>query len=51
MDLTKMSPKEIRRRIGKGKLDPPASGMCKGHLRANLAIVPKVLAYGFLLFA
>lgn len=51
MNLAEMSPKEVRQLIRKGELTTPTSGMCKGHLQANLAILPKHLAYDFLLFA
>lgn len=51
MDLVTMSPAKVRALIRKGELDKPTSGMCKGHIQANLAIVPKDLAYDFLLFA
>lgn len=51
LDLEKMSPREVRALIRSGKLIKPTSGMCKGHIQANLAIVPKDLAFDFLLFA
>lgn len=50
-DLAKMSPAEVRGLIRKGDLVQPTSGMCSGHIQANLAIVPKDLAFDFLLFA
>lgn len=50
-DLATMCPKEVRALISKNEIDKPTSGMCKGHIQANLVIVPKELAYDFLLFA
>lgn len=50
-DLATMSPKEVRALISKNEIDKPTSGMCKGHIQANLVIVSKELAYDFLLFA
>nr|WP_312576833.1 putative hydro-lyase [Sedimentibacter sp.] len=50
-DLANMSPKEVRELIRKGDVIQPTSGMCRGHIQANLAIVPKDLAFDFLLFA
>ena len=51
LDLANMSPKEVRDLISKNEIDKPTSGMCRGHIQANLVIVPKDLAYDFLLFA
>lgn len=51
LDLANMSPKDVRELIRKGEINKPTSGMCRGHIQANLAIVPKDLAYDFLLFA
>lgn len=51
LELSNMSPKEVRTLIRKGELIQPTSGMCRGHIQANLAIVPKDLAFDFLLFA
>lgn len=50
-NLANKHPKEIRELIKKDLLIKPTSGMCKGRVQANLAIVPKDLAYDFLLFA
>ena len=50
-DLANMSPKQVRELIRKGELVQPTSGMCRGHIQANLAVVPKDLAFDFLLFA
>ena len=51
LDYSKMSPKEVRELIRQEKIIKPTSGMCRGHIQANLAIVPKDLAFDFLLFA
>ena len=51
LDLANMSPKEVRQLIRNNKINKSTSGMCKGHIQANLVIVPKDLAYDFLLFA
>ena len=49
--LKNMKPSEVRQLIREGKVVAPTSGMCEGHLQGNLAILPKELAYDFLLFA
>lgn len=36
--------------IREGKIEGPTSGMCAGYAQANLVILPKELAYDFLLF-
>ncbi|MDR1906017.1 MAG: putative hydro-lyase [Clostridiales bacterium] len=46
-----MQPKEVRKLIRDGKIDWNTSGMCSGYAQANLVILPKNLAYDFLLFA
>lgn len=50
MDFTNALPSEVRRLIRKGDITTPTSGMCSGYAQANLAILPKDLAYDFLLF-
>ena len=50
MDLKSMSPQEVRTMIRKDELVRPTAGMCKGYTQANMAILPKALAYDFLLF-
>lgn len=50
MDFTHADPKEVRALIREGKLTGQTSGMCAGYAQANLAILPKELAYDFLLF-
>ena len=44
------SPAEIRRLIRNDELARPTSGMAPGHVQANLAILPRDLAFDFLLF-
>lgn len=51
MDLAKMTPAALRLLMRKGELARPTAGMAEGYVQANLAIVPKALAYDFLLFA
>ena len=41
---------ELRRRIRSGHLQRPTAGLAPGYTQANLAIVPRELAYDFLLF-
>ncbi len=50
-DLATKSAKEVRSLIRENKLIRPTSGMALGHAQANLAILPRDLAYDFLLFA
>jgi len=50
-DLGQVAPKIIREEIRRGELVRPTAGMAAGYVQANLAIVPKALAYDFLLFA
>ncbi len=51
MDMATMTPAALRLLMRKGELVRPTAGMAKGHVQANLAIVPKDIAYDFLLFA
>ena len=51
MDYSKASPKEVRELIRLGRLSGQTSGMCDGYAQANLIILPRDLAYDFLLFA
>ena len=44
------NPKEIRTLIRNGKIDKSTAGMAPGYVQANLVIVPKGLAFEFLLF-
>jgi uncharacterized protein YcsI (UPF0317 family) len=41
---------EVRRRARTGELTGPTSGLALGYVQANLVIVPRELAYDFLLF-
>lgn len=50
MDYTNMLPSEVRQLIKQGKIQRPTSGMCMGYAQANLVVLPKSLAYDFLLF-
>ena len=50
MDYSAMKPKEVRSLIRTGEITGPTAGMCSGYAQANLVILPKDLAYDFLLF-
>ncbi|MGH7431150.1 MAG: putative hydro-lyase [Candidatus Methylomirabilales bacterium] len=43
-------PKEMRARIRIGEWQGPTAGCCDGYVQANLVVLPKALAYDFLLF-
>ena len=45
-----LAPGEIRNLIREGKFERPTSGVAPGYVQANLAILPKELAFDFLLF-
>ncbi|GAF37900.1 hypothetical protein JCM14108_2985 [Lentilactobacillus farraginis DSM 18382 = JCM 14108] len=49
-DLAKLSPTELRHVIRQGDYTGPTSGLCPGYTQANLVILPRDLAYDFLLF-
>ena len=51
MDYSLMSPKAVRELIRKGEITGNTAGMCAGYAQANLCVLPKELAYDFLLFA
>ncbi len=51
MDYRKFSPAQVRELIRNGEITSPTAGMCGGYAQANLVILPKHLAYDFLLFA
>ena len=51
MDYSRALPREVRKLIREGKITGQTSGMCDGYAQANLIILPKDLAYDFLLFA
>ncbi len=50
-DYANVSPRKVRQMIREGKWTLPTPGMCKGHVQGNLVILPKDLAYDFLVFA
>ena len=50
MDYDMMKPSEVRALIREGKIDFQTSGMCSGYAQANMAVLPKDLAFDFLLF-
>lgn len=50
MYYSHMQPQEVRKLIREGSINYQTSGMCLGYAQANLAILPKDLAYDFLLF-
>ncbi|MGN0143409.1 MAG: putative hydro-lyase [Clostridium sp.] len=50
MDYSRMKPYEVRKLIRKKEITGPTAGMCSGYTQANLVILPKELAYDFLLF-
>ena len=43
-------PDKVRQLIREGKINAPTSGMCNGYAQANMAILPKDMAFDFLLF-
>lgn len=49
MDYASMSPRDVRQLIREGKITCNTSGMCAGYAQANLCVLPKDLAYDFLL--
>jgi uncharacterized protein YcsI (UPF0317 family) len=50
MDYSKMKPADVRRHVREGAITGPTAGMCSGYAQANLVVLPKDLAYDFLLF-
>ena len=50
MDLKTALPSEVRALIRTGEIDAQTSGMCTGYAQANMAVLPKDLAFDFLLF-
>ena len=50
MDYSSMRPVDVRHLIREGKITGPTAGMCRGYAQANLVVLPKDLAYDFLLF-
>lgn len=45
-----MTPEDFRKKVRSEEFTKPTSGYCDGYAQANLAILPKELAYDFLLF-
>ncbi len=46
-----IKPSEIREHIRNGKMTTQTSGLCSGYAQGNLVVLPKALAYDFLLYA
>ena len=46
-----MKPSEFRQIVREGGHTGPTAGICPGYAQANLVILPRELAYDFLLFA
>lgn len=49
-DLAGLTPQQIRQHIRVGQWRRPTSGLAPGYTQANLAVVPRAMAYDFLLF-
>lgn len=49
-DLRHATGAEVRRRARSGEWNMPTPGLALGHVQANLVVVPKELAFDFLLF-
>lgn len=49
--LADAHPKVVRELIRQGGWRQPTAGLCRGRVQANLVILPRELAYDFLLFA
>jgi uncharacterized protein YcsI (UPF0317 family) len=50
MDLGHATGAEVRRRARRGELTGPTPGLALGYVQANLVVVPRDLAFDFLLF-
>src|SRR6516162_4424541 len=50
MDLRHATGHEVRRRARSGELTGPTPGLAPGFVQANLVMVPRELAFDFLLF-
>ena len=50
MDVANLKPHEARQLIRQSKWNRPTAGMCRGYIQTNLAVLPKDLAFDFLLF-
>jgi uncharacterized protein YcsI (UPF0317 family) len=49
-DLSNATAREVRQRARSGELTGPTPGLALGYVQANLVVVPKELAFDFLLF-
>ena len=49
-DLANLSPAAARALIRAGEITGPTTGMCPGYAQGNLVVLPKALAWDFLLF-
>ena len=49
-DYASASPKAVRELIRAGQITTPTTGMCDGYAQGNLVVLPKELAWDFLLF-
>src|SRR4051795_6692362 len=49
-DLRNATGAEVRRAVREGRWRRPTSGLAMGYVQANLVVVPRELAYDFLLF-
>jgi uncharacterized protein YcsI (UPF0317 family) len=47
-DYASWSPEDVRKIIRTGEWSLPTPGMCKGYAQANLVMLPKELAFDFL---
>ena len=50
-DYRTMAPSEVRSLIRRDMITTNTSGMCAGYAQANLVVLPRDLAFDFLLFA
>lgn len=50
-DLAALQPRELWELTRQGKFSQSTAGVCEGYVQANLVILPKDLAFDFLLFA
>ena len=49
-DYASARPKDVRALIRAGQITSPTTGMCDGYAQGNLVVLPKELAWDFLLF-
>src|SRR5262249_20624477 len=49
-DLSQVTGADVRQRARRGELTGPTPGMALGYVQANLVVVPRELAFDFLLF-